>query len=396
MSSSDQFNASPSMAGYLFQCRLAFLLGLQMTSKKPNGQISIEKFDDISFDNDDIARCLIQAKHHVVSKSLGDKSVDIWKTFRIWISQFKEGILSASDTRYILITTATAAEGSAMSHMRPGSTQKSRDKAKLLLIDAAKSSENSTSMAGREAFLALNDDEADAFLSRVDIIDQHPNLIDVMAEIEGLLVMLSPNNVSTLATYVEGWWLGVVGKCLIEDGSATIPIQNIIIKANEISNMFKADTLPVDEPSSLGAKEYSVEEEENTFVKQMRMVELRENAIRRGVQDFYRASAQRSKWARENLLLDDEASKYDAGLKDRYERRCEAVYEEEKASTEYEQKKLGRKLCLWASQQSFDFRNVVETWITAGSFHGLADRMEIGWHPDFVNLFEAEKVDEDA
>lgn len=384
------------MAGYLFQCRLALLIGLQMTSKKPNGQISIEKFDDISFDNDDVAACLMQAKQHVVPKSLDDKSVDVWKTFRIWIGQFEEGMLSASDIRYMLITTATAAEGSAMSYLRPGATQKYRDKAKLLLAEAAKSSTNQTSAAGREAFLALNDNEVDAFLSRVEIIDQHPNLIDVMTEIEGMLIMLSPNHVSTLATYVEGWWLGVVGKCLIEDGSATIPIQNIIIKANEIGNMFKADTLPVDEPGLLGAKEYSVEEEENTFVKQMRMVELSENAIRRGVQDFYRAFAQRSKWARENLLLDDEASKYDAGLKDRYERKCEAEYEANQACTESEQKKLGRQLCLWASQQSFDFRNVVEIWITAGSFHGLADRMEIGWHPDFVKLFEAEKVDEDA
>lgn len=367
-----------------------------MTSKKPNGQISIEKFDDISFDNDDIAECLMQSKHQIVPKSLNDKSVDVWNTFRIWIDQFKEGILSAADIRYMLITTATAAEGSAMSYLRSGATSESRDKAKLLLSEAAKSSTNQKSVAGREAFLALNDDEIDAFLSRVEIIDHHSNLIDVMTEIEGMLIMLSPNHASTLATYIEGWWLGVVGKCLIEDGSVTIPIQNIIIKANEIGNMFKADALPIDEPSLLGVKEYSAEEEENTFVKQMRMVELSENAIRRGVQDFYRASAQRSKWARESLLLDDEASKYDAGLKDRYERKSEAECEENQATTKLEQKKLGRKLCLWASQQSFDFRNVVEIWITAGSFHGLADRMEIGWHPDFIKLLETEKVNEDA
>lgn len=91
-----------------------------MTSKKPNGQISIEKFDDISFDNDDVAECLIQAKHHITPKSLDDKSVDLWKTFRIWIGQFKEGMLSASDTRYMLITTATATDGSAMSFLRLG------------------------------------------------------------------------------------------------------------------------------------------------------------------------------------------------------------------------------------------------------------------------------------
>ena len=41
-----KYNAGPSLAGYLFQCRLALLINLQMAKKKPNGHISIEKFDD--------------------------------------------------------------------------------------------------------------------------------------------------------------------------------------------------------------------------------------------------------------------------------------------------------------------------------------------------------------
>jgi len=384
------------MAGYLFQCRLALLRGLQTLKKKPNGQISIEKFDDVAFDTDDVADCLIQAKHHITPKSLSDVSVDLWKTMRIWIEQFKQGALTASDLRFNLITTATASSGSAMELLRPGAGTDAIAEACKLLRQAAKNSENKNSMPGRTAFLELTDDEAEALLARIDVLDRHPNLIDVMGEIEGELILLSPDHVSTLAGYLEGWWLGVVGKCLVTEGSASIPVQHIIVKASEIGNLFKQDGLPVDDPSALGAKEYTVDDESAVFVKQMRAVKLNEPAVHRGVQDFYRAAAQRSKWARENLLLDGEAAKYDSGLRDRFERKFDAAIEDVVLGDDEGATKFGRQMCHWASQQEVQFRNVVETWITAGSFHSLSDRLEIGWHPDYLNLLSAPVVTEDA
>lgn len=396
MTQDDKFNASASIVGYLFQCRLALLRGLQLLKKKPNGQISIEKFDDVAFENDDIAACLIQAKHHCVPKSLSDSSVDLWKTLRIWIAQFKQGVLSASDLRFNLITTATAQPGSAMELLRPGASEAAVKDAVSLLRKAATDSANSSSEIGRAAFLALSDAEAETLLNRVDVLDRHSNLIDVMDEIEGELILLSPTHASSIASYLEGWWLGVVGKCLLTEGSAAVPVQNIIVKANEIGNMFKGDGLPVDDPASLGAKEYTIEDEAAIFVKQMRAVQLNERAIYRGVQDFYRAAAQRSKWARENLLLDGEASKYDSNLRDRFERKFDADIETITLGDDAAEAKLGRQICNWASQQEVQFRNVVETWITAGSFHGLADRLEIGWHPQYLTLLSKEKATEDA
>lgn len=392
----DKYNASPSLAGYIFQCRLALLFGLHMLKKKPNGHISIEKFDDVAFDTNDIADCLIQAKHHIKPKSLSDVSVDLWKTMRIWIEHFKQGALTASDLRFNLITTATASSGSAMELLRPGAGSAEIIEARKLLCQAAKDSTNKDSLVGREAFLELTNIEAEALLGRIDVLDQHPNLIDVMGEIEGELILLSPNHVSSVAEYLEGWWLGVVGKCLMTEGSASIPVQHIIIKASEIGNMFKSDNLPVDDPDALGAKDYTVDDESAVFVRQMRAVKFNEPALHRGVQDFYRAAAQRSKWARENLLLDGEASKYDSGLRDRFERKFDAGIEDVVSGDEESAKKFGRQMCHWASQQEVQFRNVVETWITAGSFHSLSDRLEIGWHPDYLSLLSISAVTEDA
>ena len=390
MGQAGRFEASASMAGYIFQCRLALLRGLQLLKRHPNTYISIEKLDDVVFENDDYGRCLVQAKHHINPKSLTDKSVDLWKTIRIWLESFQSNSLTVDNIKRILITTAKASEGSALAKLRPGHGTDARIKARDLLRAAAKESSNRATEAGRDRFLELSDSACEIFLQSIEVCDMHPNLINMTNDIKGELFLLSPQHAAMIAQYLEGWWLGVVSKHLVEDSPEPIPVQWISIKANEISNMVKNGDLPVDDPEQLNARDYTPDDEDAVFVRQMRVVGLLDRTVRRGVRDFYRSSAQRSKWARENLLLDGESDRYDATLHDHWERKLDEYCTQIAPQSEDDKRKLGRKLYFWASQQQIGFRNVVETWITAGSFHGLSNRLKIGWHPDFEEILAGE------
>ncbi|MEY8798764.1 hypothetical protein AB9K35_00245 [Leisingera sp. XS_AS12] len=171
-----KYNASGSMAGYLFQCRLALLKSLKLIRRNPDAIISVEKFDDIAFENADYADCLIQAKHHVQPKSLGDKSVDLWKTLLIWMEGAQHGIFELSKTTYVLITTASCPPNSAMERLREGASKTDIDAAYDLLSTAAESSKSDVTSDARTAFLKMTPDEAKLLLSRITVIDQHPNL----------------------------------------------------------------------------------------------------------------------------------------------------------------------------------------------------------------------------
>ncbi|MES0871289.1 ABC-three component system protein [Pseudovibrio sp. SCP19] len=358
-----------------------------MAKKKSNGQISIEKFDDVFFEDGDLAECMMQAKHHIVPKPLADKSVEVWKTIRVWAESWKSRGLSNTSTALFLITTGVAEEGTAMALLRSGSTERDRQKARELLCDAAKTSTNKETSHGRTAFLALSPIEMDSLLARVEVFDKHPNLVDMMDEVEGELRIVAPTNANLASQYLEGWWLGQVAPRLVSEGNATIPVQNIIIKASEIGKMFGPETLPVDDPERLGVKSYTEDDERTIFVKQMREVGAPSSTIERGVKDFYRASAQRSRWARENLLLDGEVSQYNEKIQDLWARKRDEEFSLSDLKSEESKKLAGRKLLFWATQQSIAFRNIVETWITSGSYHGLADRVTVGWHPDFEARF---------
>ena len=385
MSTSSQFDASGSLAGYMYQCRLALLLGLQAVKKNPNGQISIEKFDDIAFDNGDHAECLIQAKHHISAKELSDSSVEVWKTLRIWIEDFKSGVIANADTRRMLITTAVAPDGSAVSKLRPEATDDDLRTARDGLRAIATTSTNQTTKGGRELFQSLTDEEAELLLKSIQVLDAARNLPDVLDDIEGELRILAPSHSDKVTEILEGWWLKVIAKRLVGEEKTQIPLQDILRKAHEIGGMFGPDGLPVSTPAELGDKAYDPSDEAEIYVRQMRLVQLPDPAIRRGVRDFYRAKAQRSKWAREGLLLDGEAAKYDARLQDQWERRFEADCSEAADADDDGKRKVGRGVYHWANQQQVGFRNVVEGWITAGTFQGLSDRLKVGWHPHFAD-----------
>ena len=78
---SNQHEASASAVGYLFQNRLALLLSLRAIADFPNRQLSIEKLDDIAFEDSGSPVELIQTKHHLSKQgSLSDASEDLWKT----------------------------------------------------------------------------------------------------------------------------------------------------------------------------------------------------------------------------------------------------------------------------------------------------------------------------
>ena len=119
MATDKMHEASASATGYLFQCRYALLAGLRAIPDAPELDISIEKLDDVAFESVGEPRQLIQTKHHIGKiGNLTDASVDLWKTLLIWSKRAATDVNSLFRVRFVLLTTASAPDGSAASFMR--------------------------------------------------------------------------------------------------------------------------------------------------------------------------------------------------------------------------------------------------------------------------------------
>jgi len=111
----DQFSAGSSALGYLFQARFSLHLILQ----KMDCEVSIERLDDVTFEENGSPVELLQLKHHInTSANLTDGSPDLWKTIRVWSEAVKSKKITLPNVVLSLVTTSTAPDGSIASLLR--------------------------------------------------------------------------------------------------------------------------------------------------------------------------------------------------------------------------------------------------------------------------------------
>ena len=114
--------AARRLMGYLYQVRYRDLFDSLKKRLVDGSQfsVSVETLDDVVFETDGKAADLLQTKHHVQRQgNLTDRSVDLWKSLRVWCEATTNGQMPDGSC-LMLLTTGTAPEGTASSYLRPG------------------------------------------------------------------------------------------------------------------------------------------------------------------------------------------------------------------------------------------------------------------------------------
>ncbi|HYT45620.1 MAG TPA: ABC-three component system protein [Methylomirabilota bacterium] len=330
MSGEFSAQAQNQALGYLYQVRYALLLLMQTGFTDPEAQISIEYLDDIAFEKFGTPFELIQTKHHINSKaSLTDSSTDLWRTLRVWSEAFLQGKLQTENLTLTLITTELASSNSATHKLRPHALgSRNVDEALATLLAVAQSSGSKVNGAAYKAFLDLNFDRQRALLTKVQILDGSPNILDVLKEIANFLRLSTREKyLQAVCRRLEGWWFDIVIKHLSSKSYNTISYNDLRIILNDIQEQFYEENLPIDFPEPLEVQEKDAKEDQRIFVEQLRLINARIKRIQKAISDYYRSSAQRSEWVRDGVLLTRELEQYENRLCDEWERRFEMMQE---------------------------------------------------------------------
>jgi hypothetical protein len=143
--------------------------------------------------------------------------------------------------------------------------------------------------------------------------------------------------------------------------------------------------LPVDYRGQIPSQAIVAELDKRPFVRQLRKIKIGSDRIEYSIRDYYRAYEQRSRWAREDLLLDDELENYERELIEAWQPRFAAMCDELTTSCAPDERiEAGQILFRWVEiEASFPLRNVRDRFLTHGSYHILANRFAVGWHPEY-------------
>jgi hypothetical protein len=392
----NKHGASESATGYLYQCRYALFASLNEIVNSPDLEISIEKFDDIAFEKNGDPVALIQTKHHINGTgNLTDASVDLWKTLGIWAGRVTKDPEAPFRTRFMLLTTGEAPTGSAASFLR--ARDRDEDKAQALLLSAASVSTNATNKDSYKAFRDLPETTRKALLKAITILDVSANILDVREDMCDQLRFAVPREkVDILVERLEGWWFTLVIRAMTGPEVA-IPVTAIENKIDELRESFKRDALPVDFADTTPPAAVVAALDKRPFVQQLRLIRIGDRRVEFAIRDYYRASEQRSKWAREDLLIDGELEVYEHHLVEAWEPRFEGMKDAlESDCPPTEKIDAGQKLFTWVETEAdFPLRTVKERFLCHGSFHILANQCKVGWHPDYSNHIQSETKDEE-
>lgn len=393
----NRFSAAGSALGYLAQIEYALLIALRRMDDEDNLRFSLETVDDITFDGDGIPRELWQTKHHVNRQGgLGDASPDLWKTIHNWIETSNE------ETACVLFTTASASEGTAAYLLRSGRSDDDVSTARDRLDAVATKAGNVASADYYSKYLSLDKGRRTELLNRVIVIDSAATSEKITDQLQASVrKAIIETRRGSLVERLRGWWHGRAMSHLdkIARGEDDwIEMQEIETRLHLIAQSLRDDNLPLDYENEPQPSSEQVRNDNRVFVEQLKLIQLHNDRIQQAVYDHNRAFLQRSRWLREQLLAVGDLDRYDHSLIEEWRRSFSPLEEPQGDTTDEDKRKSARNNYLRLQERTLPAirPGVRSGYVSFGSMHILADRLEIGWHPDWVELLkhrldEAEK-----
>ena len=380
------YTAESSLTGYLYQIRLALLYSLKFLQKCVHDNtmfyVGIENYDDISFEDEQC--CLkktIQTKYHVTSSvPLTDSSVDLWRSIRIWINIFNDK--KENSPVFYLLTTSKVSKNNATELLTNATHARDMKKILSMLEKVAKYSVNKETQEARSMFLNMPLSDRITLFSRIFICPSSPSGTDLDSMLEEqLYCACGRRELPKFRKALEGWWLQQFTDLLSSGNQARISSTLLEKKMGVLRENFGLESLRYGEYTP-------APEEENTFKNyifaiQLSIIGVKEKRTSRAFKDYYCALKNRSEWVRESSIDSEELEKFDSRLVDTWQR----VFDEKGEdcpddAPEEKLRDIGKDIYNTVGNKDVpELRKVKETSLMMGSYHMLADNLEVGWHP---------------
>lgn len=383
-----KYSAADSAIGYFFQFKYALFDSLSKLSSGESFLVSMEKLDDIGFEDREGHKILKQVKH--TKKSLTDKSVDLWKTIRIWCEGISSGYIPP-DTTFYLVTTAKTQDGSAANYLTAGNSRDPFQALELLELACA-SSTNKDNIDAYKSFNGLSKLQKDNLVQNIIILDSVPPINNLDKKTKDVIRLnVDPQYLESFMKRLDGFWYRRIIKHLTREDDGLITSEEIFYEVRELSEQFSSENLVID-PEILRLQvevgDENYERYKNfIFVHQLKLIGIGEGRISRAIRDYYRAFLQRSRWIDEKLVFKGNLDDYEERLKDAWELRYLQIKDDLGEDAAEEAKiKSAKELYKWIESGDHPLirPECKEDFISIGSYHDLADDMKVGWHPDFV------------
>ena len=385
-------NAAGPMAGYLFQIdRAIYHLATDVTCDA----VGIETLDDVVVERQE--GILVEQLKNSLGEA-GDpftlRSQNLWRTLEIWCDAVDAGLLDLASTRFILVTTLVAPAGSFAKEINDSRTAESAMSCVAKLRGVSNLSDKVLASANR--VLKWSDANLSKLIQGVEFVDGSTMTTDeqlaktkaglhVMPDLPGAEV------VQTLFGWVKdqamsSWRAGKPAHITRE--AFDRQFDRIVQNLRQAKFRARAQSLVEIEPDAIDKNRKSV------FVKQIELILdiLNDEVITTAIKDYLLSKVELTRLSKEGNITESDLKAFDENLCDRWQRiRTKHMIQAEQVT----EKKLGQKIFF----ETLDHLGILagtqteHMYLTSGSYHRLADKKRVGWHPKFESNLEESSGD---
>ncbi len=379
---------------YAYSLQVRHLL-YELISCQDNDVVSIEVFDDVAIEKKDGTVDAIQVKS-VLSKNnpISNRAVDFWKTLYNWLVSLQCGELKLEQAKFRLFIAAPRKGNIANLYSDANSTKDAEDawrKSRKEFYDENGQEKEFGKSYGkyvREFFSNENKHLACGiiknFTLQTSMVEGHT--LELYQNF--CRKTLIPDDLVELAFDAILGWIDKKTAEQIENYKAMaisyeeFRAQLIAITRdlNQKLSLYELAPRPTDEDIR---KEYS---QSKRYLEQLQIIDCDYSEKLEAINDYLRASSNRTIWAVKGYLSDNSLSTYEEELIKKWTNERKIISLTERDISAEEQGQLLYYKCRNNSISNAQFH--APSFFISGCYHALSNASTIGWHPNYEKIIK--------
>lgn len=325
-----------------------------------------------------------QDKSNVASNPLSDRSVKFWKTLRNWVEAAERCELDPELTVFVVYTTHPARGPLAKSFSDARTVEDAlialRSARKTLVGNGAKPSKSL--QAHLDVVFKANEKMVATIISRftLDVGKGDPH-----AEVRSALLtkLVSEEAVEDILRWAHGWVKARVDA--LQNNREAVRIKKGEFHEALLNHVRAHDRATILHSVAGRPTESQIQDElaYRDYVRQLNVIDADYEDVLEAVNDFLRASVDRTEWADQGWVGEESLDEFARDLKRIWKNCRDRTFIGYSEKPPKQQGTILYRECM--SQAARIDHLEVPAHFTRGSWHTLADDLTIGWHPAYLD-----------
>lgn len=354
--------------------------------------VGVETDDDVAVRGPDATQVLEQDKHsiRVDAVPFGDRSKDLWNTLAIWVEALDAGEVKGETTHFMMVTNKVLPECIAKKISRAKSEEEITACVAALETASAEPPQHIASQIQRvlrpESRSSLRTLILHCELADASDGSSGPELrAATIARLQ--LPEWCVSGADSIANELLGWLHSIALAAWQQNQPAWIQRDYFVNQLHAVLDRRKRQITRERAEHLIPVGDDKIGKQKGSpFVKQLHLVTDDEIIVDNSIRDFIRCNIEKSRLSAEGNVTDDDWKGFEAALLSRWDKIRARILRMKRGATDED---IGFEILTDTTEEHKEKLAGSETeqvYLTAGTYHRLADMVRIGWHPRFKEL----------